>query len=77
MQLAALATVADAFEPDAVVEGDVRRAIASAEGRLHLEQSRHAQQIERLQFENEELRRATRVKSERIADLRAQLGANA
>ena len=77
VQLAALATVADAFEPDAVVEGDVRRAIASAEGRLHLEQSRHAQQIERLQFENEELRRATRVKSERIADLRAQLGANA
>ena len=50
-----------------------RRAVASVEGRLHLEQERHTQQLERLQMENEELRRATKAKSEKIATLRAQL----
>ena len=51
------------------------RAVASAEGRLQLEQQRHTQQLERLQFENEELRRASRAKSDKIAHLRAQLDA--
>jgi len=49
------------------------RALSSAEGRLQLEQQRHAQQVEQLEFENNELRRATRVKSEKIAALRKAL----
>ena len=52
---------------------DFRRAVASVEGRLQLEHERHAAQLERLAFENEELRRATKVKSEKIALLRRQL----
>ena len=56
-------------------DGEARRAVASAEGRLQLEQERHAHQLERLQVENDELRRATRAKSDKIATLRAQLEA--
>ena len=37
------------------------------------EWERHSQQLERLTFENDELRRATRVKTEKIALLRTQL----
>lgn len=54
-------------------EPEYRRAMASVEGRLQLEQERHSQQMERLMFENDELRRATRVKSDKIALLRTQL----
>ena len=56
-----------------VVDGESRRALASAEGRLQLEQERYTQQLDRLQLENEELRRATRAKSEKIDKLRKQL----
>ena len=52
-----------------------KRAVASIEGRLALEQQRHAQQLERIQFENEELRRASKAKSEKVAALKRQLEA--
>ena len=77
-KVAALAALAAALDPPegdgtGTVEGDWRRAVASAEGRLQLEKERHVVQLERLQFENEELRRATRAKTDKIAALREQL----
>ena len=77
-QLAAVAASAEALRPDASggAEGgesvETRRALASVEGRLQLEQERHAQQLERLQFENEELRRATRAKTEKLEKLKQE-----
>ena len=50
-----------------------QRAVSSAEGRLQLEQERFRQQLERLELENEELRRATKAKTDKIASLKAQL----
>ena len=70
---AALRTTDDVKASAEEVEQDCRRAVASAEGRLQLEQERFSQQIERLEFENEELRRATKAKSEKISALRQQL----
>lgn len=55
-------------------ESDSRRAIASAESRLQLEHQRFAQRLEHLQSENEELRRATRAKTDKIKALKLQLG---
>jgi predicted RNase H-like nuclease (RuvC/YqgF family) len=76
-ELAVLAASAAALRAEASEmdggDGDYRCARASAEGRLQLEQERHAQQLERLQFENEELRRATRAKTERLEKLKQQL----
>jgi hypothetical protein len=70
---AALTTADDVKASAEEAEQDCRRAVASAEGRLQLEHERFTQQIERLQFENEELRRATKAKSEKISALRQQL----
>ena len=77
-QLGALALALEGMQvPDTafsgVAESECRRAVASAEGRLQLEQQRYMQQIERLEFENEELRRATRAKSDKISALKQQL----
>ena len=74
-QLLALTPAAGEAATAAGAEGECRRAVASAEGRLHLEQQRHSQQLDRLQFENEELRRASKAKSEKIATLKAALDA--
>ena len=77
-QLGALALALEGMQvPDmafsGVAESECRRAVTSAEGRLQLEQQRYMQQIERLEFENEELRRATRAKSDKINALKQQL----
>ena len=77
-QLGALALALEGMQvPDmafsGVAEIECRRAVTSAEGRLQLEQQRYMQQIERLEFENEELRRATRAKSDKINALKQQL----
>ena len=74
-QLLALTPAAGEAATAAGAEGECRRAVASAEGRLQLEQQRHSQQLDRLQFENEELRRASKAKSEKIATLKAALDA--
>ena len=50
-------------------------AVSSAEGRLQLQATRHDEQVRQLEFENEELRRATRVKTGTIATLRRELAA--
>ena len=50
-------------------------AVSSAEGRLQLQATRHEEQLRQLEFENEELRRATRVKTSTIAALRRELAA--
>ena len=77
-QLGALALALEGMQvPDmafsGMAESECRRAVTSAEGRLQLEQQRYMQQIERLEFENEELRRATRAKSDKISALKQQL----
>ena len=76
-QLGALVLALEGLQPEAALsataESECRRAVASAEGRLQLEQQRYTQQIERLEFENEELRRATRAKSDKISALKQQL----
>ena len=70
---AELALLQPAHAQQESAEVEFRRAMSSVEGRLQLEQERHSQQLERLTFENDELRRATRVKTEKIALLRTQL----
>ena len=69
-----LAALSQAGSPNAH-GGDHQRALASAEGRLQLEQQRHQQQLQRLEFENEELRRASKAKSEKINSLKAAMEA--
>ena len=56
-----------------VSEGAHAASTSSAEGRLELERQRHTAQLARLQFENEELRRATRAKTDKIAQMRRQM----
>lgn len=63
-----------ALVPEAASSGgSAGDALAAVEGRLMLEQERCNQQVERLLFENEELRRASRAKGDKIAYLKKVL----
>ena len=64
--------VANASSGEAA-RGSANPPIGGSEERRHMEQARHEQQIERLMMENEELRRASRAKTERISSLKALL----
>ena len=77
-RLAALSREIEEMRPGAAgadaADGDARRAVASVEGRLHLEQERHTQQLERLQMEF--LRIQVRRPACRAARRRASAGRN-
>ena len=72
-QLGGLGDAAAAAAPARAAAADTLATSAAADTLVAAEGQRHAERIRRLEFENEELRRATKTKTERINALRRQI----